>query len=239
MSAMTGRSTSAEVDRNRPPLAILPVGSFEQHGPHLPLWTDALIASEVAARAGERLGAMVLPTVPYGTSAEHRGLPGSVWLREETLAAVIQDLVLGCADSITPRVAVLSGLGGNWVLRPAVRAVNARHSHVSVGLVPERVMWGDLMGEDLHAGDVETSIVMHLDPGSVGSLPDDHVPDVPREALDLLSMEQLTPDGVWGFPSKASAEAGAAAVEQMAARVHDYLATTFVDLATRREQSHP
>lgn len=237
MSGLTGRATSAEVARNRPSLALLPIGSFEQHGPHLPLWTDALIASTVAGRAGERLGAMVLPTVPYGTSAEHRGLAGSVWLREETLASVIEDLTLSCARSVTSRVAVLSGHGGNWILRPAVRAINARHPEVSVGLVPEGVLWGDVLAGDLHAGEIETSVVMHLDPEAVGPLPDDHVPDVPREALDLLSMGQLTPDGVWGFPSKASAAAGADVVEQMAARVHQYLATTFVDLVERRERS--
>lgn len=239
MSGLTGRESSAEVARVRPPLALLPVGSFEQHGPHLPLWTDALIASTVAARVGERMGAMILPTVPYGTSAEHRGLPGSVWLREETLASVIEDLVVSCAQSVTSRVAVLSGHGGNWILRPTVRAINVRHPDISVGLVPESVLWGEGLAGDLHAGAVETSIVMHLDPGAVGTLPEDFVPDVPREALDLLAMERLTPDGIWGFPSKASAAAGAESVEQMAARVHQYLTTTFVDLATKREHSQP
>lgn len=238
MSGVTGWATSADVARARPALALLPIGSFEQHGPHLPLWTDALIASTVAGRVGERLDAMVLPTIPYGTSAEHRGLPGSVWLREETLASVVEDVVLSCARSVTSRVAILSGHGGNWILRPAVRAINTRHAEVSVGLVPEAVLWGEVLAGDLHAGAVETSVVMHLDPASVGAPPDDFVPDAPREALDLLSMEDLTPDGVWGFPSKATAAAGADTVAQMAERVQRYLATTFMDLASRREQSN-
>ncbi len=239
MTALSGRASSAEVARSRPSLALLPIGSFEQHGPHLPLWTDALIAATVADLVADRLGAMVLPTIPYGTSAEHRGLPGSVWLREETLASMVEDVVVSCAGSITSRIAVLSGHGGNWVLRPAVRAINARYPGLSVGLVPEAVLWGDVLAGDLHAGAVETSIVMHLQPDAVGSLPDDFVPDAPREALDLLSMRELTPDGVWGFPSKASAASGTETVDQMAARVHQYLITTFVELATRREQSTP
>lgn len=239
MSALTGRSSSAALARSRPTLALLPVGSFEQHGPHLPLWTDALIASSVAVGVAERMDAVVLPTIAYGTSAEHRGLPGSVWLREETLAAVVQDVVLTCAESITRRVAVLSGHGGNWILRPAVRALNARHPQVSAGLVPEAVLWGDALSGDLHAGAVETSIVMHLDPDAVGPLPDDFVPDAPREALDMLSMRDLTPAGVWGYPSKATPAIGAEAVEQMTARVHQYLATTFAELASRKEQSKP
>lgn len=238
MSGLTGRSTAADVASDLPALTLLPIGSFEQHGPHLPLWTDALIASTVAARVGEQMGAMVLPTIPYGTSAEHRGFPGSVWLREETLALVVEDLALSCARSVTSRVAILSGHGGNWILRPAVRAINARHRDLSLGLVPEAVLWGDVLAGDLHAGAVETSVVMHLDPDSVGRLPDDFVPDVPREALDLLSMQDLSPDGVWGFPSKASAASGKETLSQMAARVHNYLATTFMELVSRREHSN-
>lgn len=234
--SLDGRATSARVARSAPRLAILPVGSFEQHGPHLPLHTDALIASTVATRAAEGLDAIVLPTVPYGTSAEHRGLAGSVWLREETLAAVIEDLVTTTAASITDRVAVLSGHGGNWILRPTIRAINARHPHLSVGLIPESVLWENGFGSDLHAGQVETSIVMHLDPESVGDLPDDFVPEVPREALDLLPMAAITPHGVWGHPSKASAEQGADIVTGMAARVNQYLSKTLADLVDRREQ---
>ena len=179
---------------------------------------------------------MVLPTVPYGTSAEHRGIAGSVWLREETLAAVIGDLVLTAADSVTSRMAVLSGHGGNWILRPTIRALNARHPHISVGLVPEAVLWGGGFGSDLHAGDVETSIVMYLDPGSVGEPPDDFVPEGPREILDLLPMAAITPHGVWGHPSKASAERGADIVAGMANRVQQYLSGTFADIVDTRER---
>lgn len=236
MTNLDGRSTSAAVAHDRPQVAILPVGSFEQHGPHLPLHTDALIASTVAARAGAGLDTMVLPAVPYGTSSEHRGTAGSVWLREETLAAVIQDVVLTASASVAPRVIILSGHGGNWILRPTVRAINVGHPDISVGLVPEGVMWGGDFGSDLHAGDVETSILLHLDPGAVGELPDDFVPDLPREALDLLPVAAVTPDGVWGHPSKASPERGADLLDGMVARVRRYVTQTFTELVDKREQ---
>lgn len=234
---LSPRSSASAIAAAAPSLAVLPVGACEQHGPHLPIGTDAMVTGWLAEQVSRNLGALQLPVLAYGTSAEHRGFPGTMSLRPETLAAVVQDIVDSCAASGITRISVVSGHGGNWVLRPAIRDINARHPDRTVGLVPEAVIWADSFAGDLHAGATETSMVMHLDPGAVGTAPPDFVPDAPREALDILSMRELTPDGVWGHPSKASADHGKQYLTAMVERVTDYLKTTFAALATQREES--
>lgn len=229
------RSSTTAIAKAAPSLAILPVGSCEQHGPHIPIGADAMVAEWLGAQVSRHIGALQLPVVAYGTSAEHRGFPGTMSLRPETLAAIVQDVAESCAQSGIRRIAVVSGHGGNWILRPAIRDINARHQDRTVGLVPEAVVWSDSFSEDLHAGATETSILMHLDPSAVGVAPPDFVPSVPREALDILSMRELTPDGIWGRPSEASAERGERFLAGMVERVTEYLRTTFAALAAQRE----
>lgn len=231
------RSTSAMISQAAPPFALLPVGSCEQHGPHLPVGTDATTAGWVGQRVCDQIGGLLLPVLAYGTSAEHRGFAGTISLRPQTLAAIIDDVAASCVACGIRRLAIVSGHGGNWILRPAVRDINVQRQDCTVLLVPEAVMWADEFANDLHAGRTETSMMLHLDPEAVGTPPPDFVPDTPREALDVLSMRQLTPDGVWGRPSQASAEYGETFLAGMAQRVADYLRDTFTTLATRREET--
>lgn len=235
-NTLNPHSSTTQIAEAAPTMAILPIGSCEQHGPHLPIGTDAMTATWLADSVSRELGALRLPTLAYGTSAEHRGFAGTVSLGAETLAAVVRDIADAVADSGIKRLAVISGHGGNWILKPTVRAINAQHPGRTVGLVPEPVIWQDSFADDLHAGATETSIVMHLAPTAVGAFPADFVPDVPREALDLLPMSQLTPEGIWGSPSRASAEQGGKILTEMADRVATYLAATFTMFAKQREE---
>lgn len=231
------RSSSTSIAAVLPTLAVLPIGACEQHGPHLPIGTDAMVAASLADIVSSELAALRLPVLAYGTSAEHRGLHGTMSLRPQTLAAVVHDIADSCAEAGISRLAIVSGHGGNWILRPTIRDINARCRDHTVGLVPESVIWADSLADDLHAGFTETSLMMHLDPGAVGALPPDFLPNVPREALDILPMRELTPDGIWGKPSRASAEQGKHLLDAMAQRIINYLNTTFVMLATRREET--
>lgn len=230
------RSSAASIAAASPQFAVLPVGACEQHGPHLPIGTDAMVAGWLADHVCQRLGGLRLPVLAYGTSAEHSGFAGTIALRPQTLAAVVEDVAVSCTRMGIRRLAILSAHGGNWVLRPTVRDINVRQPECTVLLVPESVVWADSFDGDLHAGHSETSIVMCLDPEAVGEPPEDFVPDVPREALDVLSMRALTPDGVWGRPSQASRQYGEEFLEGMAQRVEEYLRTTFPMLAARREE---
>ncbi len=191
--------------------AIVSFGAIEQHGPHLPIGTDWMIAQEVARRLAEELGALLLPTMPYGCSREHMGFAGTVTLRPSTLAAVFEDIVESLRAHGIRRIVVVSGHGGNWILKPTLREINYRFPDVRLiwadGVVPER---GDVAPEDIHAGAGETSAMLHLRPDLVQG--DRSVLDDPgalgQEFLDYVGMDRITRAGVWGRPSHASAEAG-------------------------------
>ena len=88
---------------------ILPIGSTEQHGRHLPLSTDILVPTELARHLGERTGVLVAPPLPYGMSLHHLGFPGSLSLRPETLAHVLEDLLRSLYCHGFRRVFVLNG----------------------------------------------------------------------------------------------------------------------------------
>jgi creatinine amidohydrolase len=223
----------------RPTLAILPVGACEQHGPHLPIYTDTCIAQAIATQVTVGTDWFLLPTVPYGTSAEHWGFAGTISLRPETLRGLVEDVVQSCTKFGVRRVVVLSGHGGNWILRPAVRQLNVTHDDLTVGLVPETVMWaGTLTTDDLHAGYTETCLMLHLDPRNVSTPPEDFVPSLPREALDILPTIAISQSGVWGCPSGATAQKGAALLKQMVDNVKTYIQAAFIPLADRRESLH-
>jgi creatinine amidohydrolase len=232
---LTTRDSSAVVRERAPSLAILPVGSIEQHGGHLPLATDLLTVEWVATRVGQALNAFLLPGLPFGTAAEHLGFPGTVSLRPETLAACVTDAVRSLGASGIRDVVVLSGHGGNLILRPAIRQLNLD------GGAPRTLLfnvaswtaddpdWRDIEADDRHAGEWETSIVLAIAPDLVrGAATPDFVPSPTVGPMqDQLPMTRLTPDGVWGRPSLASAEKGLLYLERSVAYLIERIPATF------------
>ena len=207
--------------------AILPVGAQEQHGQHLPLDTDTIVAATLAGAVASRLGGTALPAIPYGTSAEHADFAGTVALRWETLAAVVTDVVSGCRRHHVNPLFVLSGHGGNFILNPVIRQLNSIHRpEHQVVLIPEGTVFGSVMDEqDLHAGRFETSVMLHLRPDLVDlNRAADHVPEsVLRGDLTNLPMRNFAPGGVWGRPSQARADEGAAIFDGMVDRICGYV----------------
>jgi creatinine amidohydrolase len=207
--------------------AILPVGAHEQHGKHLPLSTDTIVATALAEAVAVRLGGTALPALPYGTSAEHADFTGTVPLGWATLAAVVIDVVTACRRHEVNPVFVLSGHGGNFILNPVVRELNSIHrpGH-QVVLIPESTVFGTVMDEtDLHAGRFETSVMLHLRPDLVDlGRAVDHVPgNVLRGDLTNLPMRHFAPAGVWGRATQGTAEEGKAVFEGMVERTSEYV----------------
>jgi len=222
-----GPLSLAEDVRNAP-FCLLPIGATEQHGHVLPVGTDWMVATEVALGVAAELSAYVLPTLPVGTSMEHRGGAGTAWLRPGTLAAVVRDIVESCAVWGMTKVAVLSGHGGNFILGPTVRELNADNPDRLTVLVPESVMWaGSLTADDLHAGTTETSIACHLFGLQAPGPEADVVPAARREDLNHRSLLSISPTGVWGKPSAATSEHGEAVLGQMIESVTEYLRSAF------------
>ncbi|TDB73221.1 creatininase family protein [Micromonospora sp. KC723] len=108
--------TSTDVAASAPEVAVLPVGSFEQHGSFLPLTTDTIVATATAAAIARRHNVLVLPPITLSCSHEHAGWAGTVSISHQTLSAIIEDIRSSLAASEITRLAIVNGHGGNYVL---------------------------------------------------------------------------------------------------------------------------
>lgn len=160
---------------------ILPIGSVEQHGPHLPLATDHVIAGAaaeaVANRCGRELDLWLLPTLAVSKANEHAWAPGTLWLRATTLLAVIDDIASSAAATGAQRLVFLNSHGGNTALlvmacREARLATGLRTFLLHPFLPPDHggrssTAPADELGMGIHGGYDETSMMLHLRPESV------------------------------------------------------------------------
>lgn len=155
-------------------LLVLPVGTTEQHGPHLATGTDALLAEAVAKQAAAtaaRPDAILLaPTLPYGASDHHLPFGGTLSLGIATFQRVLRDLLASAASAGVRRVFVLNGHGGN----AAACAIAVAEASRDLGLLAATAMASDLVDPSEidgpvhgHAGSFETSLVLALSPAHV------------------------------------------------------------------------
>ena len=149
------------------PALIIPVGSTEQHGPHLPLDTDTRIASAVARGAAERLAEadhdsewMLAPPIGYGASGEHESFPGTVSIGISALRLLLVEFGRSAA-SWARRLVFVNGHGGNVEALAAAVAL-LRYEGRDVGWCPCGVE-----NADAHAGHTETSVLLHISPEAV------------------------------------------------------------------------
>ena len=192
---------------------VVPLGSTEQHGPHLPLSTDTAIAVAVASRVAEAFGAVVAPALPYGASGEHQAFPGTVSIGTAALSTVLIELVRSLS-TWAGRIVLVTGHGGN-----------AGALGLAVPLLREQghdVAWLPcVVAGDAHAGRTETSIMLHLDPGLVDLSAAASGATAPlRELMAGLvagGVAAVSPNGVLGDPTGASAAEGVALLEAMVA----------------------
>ena len=166
-----GELTREEITELAPDaLLVLPVGSTEQHGPHLSTGTDAFLVSAVAHRAAERATRpptiLLAPTLPYGASAHHLPFGGTLSLEVTTFELALRDLLASAAGAGCRRVFILNGHGGN-AAACASAAAQASRLH---GIAVATGLFSDLLtGEEVtgpvrgHAGFFETSLVLALD----------------------------------------------------------------------------
>lgn len=156
-------------------ILCLPIGSYEQHGPHLPLHTDTVIAEQFAQRLVDRYGdrhdLWALPAIPYGLSLEHAWSPGTVSLRVGVFTALI-DMIVGDYVRATParRVIIVNGHGGNrGILEAVTYELQAAHE-VRIGVLhPSSLSTIRVESAlpEIHAGMRETSVMLALAPGDV------------------------------------------------------------------------
>jgi creatinine amidohydrolase len=233
-------------DRLRPEsILIQPVGAVEQHGPHLPLVTDLLIADSVSSavvdEVGEALDLYVLPPLAYTKSNEHAWAPGSIWLSPTTLLAVLDDLGRSLNGLPTSKLVFLNGHGGNSsLLNVACRELRLHHglttflAHPSVPPDQGGSSTPDELGMGIHGGLSETSLVLHLRPDLVDmaaatrNVPErlasnQHVRFGGAVTFGWLSND-FGPSGHIGDPTLATAELGKQQFETCVARLGEQLA---------------
>ncbi len=208
-----GECTSRQLSDAAPTL-LVPVGSTEQHRPHLPLDTDTRIASAIARRVAADLGHLPAPPICYGASGEHRGFPGTVSIGTETLTAVLVEYGRSAGDWAT-RLVFVNGHGGNLdALRAATATLRAEGRDAA---------WCSCTadGGDAHAGHTETALLLHLSPSLVRL---ESCVAGNTEPLSVLMGElrrggvaAVSASGVLGDPTTATAVAGAAIFEEMSA----------------------
>jgi creatinine amidohydrolase len=224
-------STARALERRRPSIAVLPIGSIEQHSHHLPLGTDWIAATALAHRVAAELGAYCLPALPVSMGRCHKPMAGTVWLRPMTLADAVSDIVRSVAASDIRKVVLINGHGGNFTLEVAVRELNAERGGPVVLLPPMSLRAGsapifETAGREVHAGESETSVFLAIAPDLVGDQRVDHIPPVGREFLDYALIGQISPSGVWGKPSLASADKGRRAFDLRVASVVTWVRET-------------
>ena len=195
-------------------VAVLPVGSFEQHGPFLPLATDTLVACAVAREIAAAYPVHLLPPVTISCSHEHAAWPGTVSISSVTLHSVVSDIAQSLRRSGVDVLVVVNGHGGNYVLGNVVQESSARGERMA--LFPAAEDWEAARQRagvttslltDMHAGEIETSILLHAHPEFLrpGYETSDFVADDRRHLL-TLGMSGYTDSGVIGRPSLGSAE---------------------------------
>lgn len=202
-------------------LLVVPLGATEQHGPHLPLSTDTVIASELAdALARERDDVLVAPAVPYGASGEHQGFAGTLSIGTAATELLLVELARSATESFR-RVLFLSTHGGNAdAVRGAVQRLRSEGRDVRA--------WGPTWDGDAHAGASETSVMLAISPTGV---------DVDRlargdtrpvgELLPQLRQDGVrgvSPNGILGDATAASEEHGRTALRRAAAELIAFVA---------------
>lgn len=222
-------TTTTDYDEVHAAVAVLPIGAFEQHGPSLPLVTDTLIAIAIAEAISQHHKVFQLPAITFGCSHEHSAFPGTVSLSPATLAAVVTDIRTSLAQQGISALIVVNGHGGNYVLGNVVQQANADGA-IRVGLYPSRADWREARSaagisssnhDDMHAGELETSVLLAAYSGYVrdGWQGHDHIaPD--RRYLTTVGIGAYTTSGVIGYPSRATAAKGHAVLDHLGQVAH-------------------
>jgi len=226
-------------DLEKPPaLTLLPLGSYEQHGPSLPLGTDWYVADHLARLIAQELDAWVLPAQPFSCAQEHQEFPGTITLHPATLAALLADIAESVARAGVPYLAILNFHGGNWALKSIVRDLNRRLQTLTVLAISPYEGTPELVEhEDLHAGAFEASLWLHLRPDLVRQPLQDCVLDVSPALLDQVGLRALSPQGQWGAASSATAERGQRDLDWMAANAVQQIRAAMAQLDALRTQS--
>ena len=223
LDKLTWPEVRDEIEAGRDTVVVA-LGATEQHGPHLPLATDALIGDHLARLVADRLDAFLAPTVRLGVSAHHLGFPGTLSVTEETFGAVVADLVRSLAAGGFARVVLVPTHGGNFApLAGALERLGPVEGIEVIGFTDLRALlalgrrgadaFGVPLAEGgLHAGEWETSMMLTIHPDLVrvdrGAAGFTGPPEEAIQGIFERGVRSLADNGVIGDPHGATPEHG-------------------------------
>jgi creatinine amidohydrolase len=233
-----GRLTAPEIETHLSPSSVLclPIGAYEQHGPHLPIYTDTILAEgfahKVIARWGDHYDIWLLPTIPYGLSREHAWSAGTLSLSVRVFSDLVLTLVEEMSTAVPARnLLIINGHGGNRGILEALVYEIERRSSLNVCVTHptalSKVRSGSLLPE-VHGGMSETSVMLALANNEVHMerLPESYHPDESvGEAIRHLIVERgttwpwtsedssIASFGIIGDPRKANPDLGRCIIE--------------------------
>ena len=201
---------------NKEQIAVIPVGSMEQHGPHLPVSTDTDIVTEVAKRISEKKGYFLLPTITYGVSFEHAPF-FNLSIKQSTLRTVLSDLCMSLLSNGVKTVFIINGHHGN--LKP-IQNIDIKLKKLSKNKLKIFPLsyWHFMKRDFDHAGFVETSLMLAISKNvkmksAKRGLITDKMTKQQIQKLGKLanqSFPKATKNGIWGDPTKATKKEGQA-----------------------------
>jgi len=237
LDRLTWADIKQEIQNGRDTV-VVPFGSTEQHGKHLPLGTDAVLGDEIGWGLAERLDAFLAPTVRFGCSAHHLAFTGTISLGEKTFRSIVVDVVASLSRHGFRRIVLLPTHGGNF--KPMAKAVAEIEPDRGVqvlaftdfqGLVNTAVESSNAFGVDAaksgaHSGEWETSLMLAIRPEQVKM--DRAAEGFVGELSEIMSkvfdgIQNLDQNGVLGDPRPASAEAGKKYLEDIVEYLYEWV----------------
>ena len=195
-------------------VAIIPIGSIEQHGPHLPVSTDSDIVTEIAKKISEKKGYLLLPTITCGVSFEHAPF-FNLSIRESTLRTLLIDLCISLSENNIKTIFIINGHHGN---QKSIYNMNVKLKKLSKNKLKVFPLsyWHFMKREFDHAGFVETSLMMvisknlKMNLAKKGLITDKMTKQEIKKIGKLAnqSFPKATKNGIWGDPTKASKSEG-------------------------------
>jgi creatinine amidohydrolase len=231
-------------------VAVLPFGAFEQHGPHLPLSTDTIMAEELARRLARAAGALLLPPVHYGETSGNGGFPGTISLGFDTVRRIALDICASLRSGGVAGLVIVNGDYGNQApLKLAAREAAEQLGYPVLmidypGLaeIAAEVSQSPSAGHGFyHADEVETSMVLAIEPTAVqmARAREEYPEFPPVYGSTPIPLHRLSASGVFGDPRGATAEKGARILDALTERAWPIVAAFLAGLMPQEGAAGP